>query len=114
MDPDETPTPPAWFASAVLRDEARAVADRLDHVALLSRKRIDFLDYARASSAEEMAKQLRELAQAFNRWEVLEPELVALQREELLDELTIVLGAALKLLEATPSVGALGPARRHR
>jgi hypothetical protein len=110
---DETPTPPSWFAFRSMADDARKTADALDHVAMVSSKRIDLLNLPRARRAEQIADRLRQLARIFGRWDEATESELARVRETVFHEFTSLLREALAMLKATPSRGALGPVRRR-
>jgi hypothetical protein len=111
VDDDETPTPPSWFLPRTYREECRKFANRLDTVALVSAKRLDLLDFARARRAGEIAHELRRLARIFDGWDDLPPEQVARESTAHVPAMCELLREALAMLQAMPSHPTLGPVR---
>lgn len=114
MSTSDDLTPPSWFSYTVFRDESLRVAEALDHLVMVSTKRIDLLNFTKARRAKELADHLRHLSKCFGRWDALDPETVAAERTALVPQLSAHLAEALAMLEALPTEGSLGKVRRPR
>lgn len=93
--------------------ECRRTAERMDLVARLSSRRLDLLDLKRARRAEELKKQLLDLAERVDGWDRLTLREVAIEQEETVSEVAETLREVLEVLESMPVVGALGPVPRR-
>lgn len=116
-DDDEPSTPRVVAGSgsyALFRDEAILIAEKIEEIVFISQKRIDLHDEARIANGERIAHRLRELSAAFAMWPNAPPEQVAEERLTLAPELVRLLGEALLLLQAMPTVGTLGKVPRIR
>lgn len=109
---DGPATPRVTGSYALFRDECKRVAKLLDQAVLVTRKRIDLFDVDRIRNGEHMGAELRELARRFDTWPSLGAEAVARERLELMPELKRLMRSSKALLEAMPTVGALGRVRR--
>jgi hypothetical protein len=108
MATDDEVTPPDGYSYLLLKQECERVGRQLDHLALLSRKRIDLIAIARARKAEALAAKMRELADRFGAWPNTNAETVAMERLTVVARMRLYVTEARELIGTLPSRPILG------
>lgn len=67
-DTDDTPTPRQSGSWAIMSERCKCYAERLDKLAIVSRKRLDMLDLKKAEEYISMAAELRSYIPRFDAW----------------------------------------------